>query len=110
MEPQRRDFLKVGSLAAVSLAALWRAQRAGAQAKPLPRLDEKDPQAQALGYRNDARLVDRMKFPSYQPGVICEHCLHFEGRKSDDWAPCKIFPGKAVAANGWCSAFQRKKA
>ena len=110
MKPQRRDFLKAGSLAVVSIAALSRALHAHAQAKALPQLAEKDPQAQALGYRTDARLVDRIKFPSYQPGLICEHCLHFEGGKSDDWAPCKIFPGKAVAANGWCSAFQRKKA
>jgi len=110
MKPQRRDFLRVGSLAVVSLAALSRAGHASAQAKALPHVAETDPQAQALGYKNDAKQVDRKKFAMYQPGQDCDDCVQWEGKKNDAWAPCKIFPGKAVNAKGWCAAFVKKKA
>lgn len=110
MKPQRRDFLKSGSLAVISLAMLTRAAQAPAQAKALPHLAEDDPTAAALGYRNDATKVDRKKYANYVPGKDCDECMQFDGKKGDAWAPCKIFPGKAVNAHGWCTAFQQKKA
>lgn len=109
MKSQRRDFLKIGSIALVSLGALARAGQAPAQAKALPRLAESDPTAQALGYKHDAKQVDRKKFANYQPGQDCDDCVQFEGKKGEAWAPCKIFPGKAVNAKGWCAAYQVKK-
>jgi high potential iron-sulfur protein len=110
MKPQRRDFLKLGSIAVISLAALSRAARAPAQGKALAHLPESDPQAAALGYRHDATKVDGKRFANYKPGQDCDDCLQFEGKKGDAWGGCKIFPGKAVNAKGWCSAFQPKKA
>ena len=110
MKPQRRTFLRQGSIAIVSLALLTRAARSDAQAKALPRLAENDPQAAALGYKNDAKKVDAKKFANYKPGTDCDDCIQYEGRKGEAWGPCKIFPGKAVNAHGWCSAFQPKKA
>ena len=110
MKPQRRDFLKNGSIAFVSLAMLTRAAQAPAQAKPLPQLAENDPQAVALGYRHDAAKVDRKKFANFKPGTDCDDCLQYEGGKKDAWGPCKLFPGKSVNAKGWCAAFQPKKA
>ena len=55
MKPQRRSFLKTGSMAIASLAF---ASRAMAQQKLAP-LDEKDAAAQALGCKNDAAQADR---------------------------------------------------
>jgi len=110
MDPERRNMLKRGSIVLVSLAALSRATHSHAQAKALPHLAESDPQAAALGYRNDAARVDGKKFANYQPGKDCGECLQFDGKKGEAWGPCKIFPGKAVSAKGWCSAFQPKKA
>jgi hypothetical protein len=110
MKLQRRDFLKQGSIAFVSLAVLARAVPASAQAKSLPHLAENDAQAAALGYRNDAKKVDSKKFANWQAGKDCDDCSQFEGKKGEAWAPCKIFPGKAVNAKGWCAAFQPKKA
>jgi hypothetical protein len=110
MDPERRELLKQGSIVLVSLAALSRATHSHAQAKPLPHVAESDPQAAALGYRDDAKKVDRKKFANYQPGKDCDDCVQFEGKKGEAWGPCKIFPGKAVNRNGWCSAFQPKKA
>jgi hypothetical protein len=110
MKPQRRDFLKNGSIAFVSLAMLTRAAQAPAQAKALPHVAENDPTATALGYRNDATKVDKKKFANWQAGKDCDDCAQFEGKKGETWGPCKIFPGKAVNAHGWCTAFQQKKA
>ena len=104
MKPQRRNFLKVGSLV---LASLGLASRAVAQPKPA-QLDEKDPQAQALGYRHDAAQVDKKKFPTWQAGQTCANCLQYQGKPNEAWGPCTIFPGKVVAAKGWCSVWQKK--
>ena len=71
-------------------------------------LDEKDPQAQALGYRHDATKVDHKKFATYQKGQACANCQQFQGKAGADWAPCTIFQGKEVNAKGWCSAWVKK--
>ena len=86
------------------------ALHAHAQAKALPHLAENDPQAAALGYRHDAKKVDAKKFANYKLGQDCDDCSQWEGKKAEAWAACKIFPGKAVNAKGWCAAFQPKKA
>src|SRR5437773_6937597 len=65
----RRDFLKAGSLAVVSAAIAGSAGRAAAQAA---RLDEKDAQAQSLGYKHDATKVDKAKFAKYVAGQRSE--------------------------------------
>jgi len=110
MEPERREMLKKGSLVLVSLAAMARAVHSHAQAKGLPHLAESDPQASALGYRNDAKQADARRFANYRLGQDCEECVHFKGRQREAWGPCDIFPGKAVNASGWCAAFQPGKA
>ena len=110
MDPERRDLLKKASFTIVSLAALAHSAHSHAQPKALPHLAENDPQAAALGYKNDAKKVDAKKFANYKAGTDCDDCLQFEGKKGEAWGPCKIFPGKAVNAHGWCSAFQPKKA
>jgi len=110
MDPERRELLKQGSIVLVSLAALSRVTHSHAQAKGLPQLAENDPQAAALGYRHDAKKVDGKKFANYKSGTDCDDCIQYEGKKGEAWGPCKIFPGKAVNAKGWCSAFQPKKA
>jgi hypothetical protein len=75
----------------------------------LPRLDESDTMAQALGYKHDAARVDPKQFPSRaQPGganEFCRNCVHYQGSADQPWAPCTIFPGKLVSAGGWCSAW-----
>ena len=110
MDPERRDLLKKGSFALISLAALQHAAHSHAQAKPLPHLAESDPQAAALGYKNDAKKVDTKKFANYKAGTDCDDCLQYEGKKGEAWGPCKLFPGKAVNAKGWCAGFSPKKA
>lgn len=74
----------------------------------LPRLDESDPQAQALGYVNDVANVDASAQPRYAPGQACRNCSLFTADEGAQWGPCSIFPGKAVNANAWCSVYAPK--
>jgi hypothetical protein len=110
----RRRFLTLGSIAVVVMAggpalAQTSSKSAGKAAdKGAPRLSESDPQAQALGYKEDATKVDRKKFASYQPGQLCDNCQQYQGTAKDPRAPCTIFAGKSVNAKGWCSAWVKK--
>jgi hypothetical protein len=101
----RRDFLKAGSLAVVSAAIAGNAGKAAAQAA---RLDEKDAQAQSLGYKHDATKVDKAKFAKYLAGQNCANCTFYQGKPTDAWGACPIFANKQVAGKGWCSAYVKK--
>jgi High potential iron-sulfur protein/TAT (twin-arginine translocation) pathway signal sequence len=103
---QRRNILKIGAAGAAAAMAAY-SRMAAAQAAQ--RLDENDPQAQALGYKHDASKVDKAKFKNYQPGQTCANCQQFQGKPKEEWAGCTIFPGKQVNAKGWCSAYIVKK-
>lgn len=104
----RRNVLRIGSIALAAVAAETVLGQKRAKAAEPPKLDEKDPQAQALGYRHDATQVDRKKFATYQKGQACANCQQFQGKAGADWAPCTIFQGKEVNAKGWCSAWVKK--
>ncbi len=115
MKTERREFLKTGSIALAVLALAARVGDAGAQAKKAedkkgaqPRLEEKDPAAQALGYVHDAAKADRKKFANWQAGQTCANCAQYQGKAGEAWGPCAIFPGKQVNAKGWCAAWQKK--
>lgn len=101
----RRSFLKAGSLAVVSAAITGSAGNAAAQAA---KVDEKDAQAQSLGYKHDATKVDKVKFAKYQAGQTCANCTLYQGKPTEAWGGCPIFPGKQVAGKGWCSAYVKK--
>ncbi|WP_350297149.1 high-potential iron-sulfur protein [Limnohabitans sp. Rim8] len=77
---------------------------AHAQAK----LDEKDPQAVALGYVADATKTDTKKFPKYAAGQVCTNCALYQGKPTDAAGGCPLFAGKQVAGKGWCSAYAKK--
>ena len=69
---------------------------------------ETDPQASALGFRQDATKVDKSKFPKYAAGEQCGNCVLFQGKMGDTIGPCALFSGKQVSANGWCNAWIKK--
>ncbi len=89
--------------AAVGSSALL-ATTAMAQAK----VDEKDPQAAALGYAADTTKVDAKKFPKHAAAQKCSNCQLYTGKAADATGPCPLFAGKVVTANGWCSAYVKK--
>jgi hypothetical protein len=89
---QRRDLLKVGSLALASIAI---GARLGTSAQAAaPHLDEKDATAQSLGYKHDATKVDKAKFAKYKAGETCANCQLYQGKPGQAWGPCPIFAGK----------------
>jgi hypothetical protein len=90
----------------MTLAACGAALATRAQAQAL--LDEKDPQAVALGYVADAKRVDVKKFPKFVAGQNCANCVLFQGKVTDKAGGCPLFAGKQVAAAGWCSAWAKK--
>ena len=99
----RRRF--VASAGAAAAFATTGFQTAGAE-DVLARLDENDPTAKALNYVHDAKTVDAAKRFSDR---YCYNCALFAGETDDEWAACSIFPGKAVANQGWCSVWAPKQ-
>ena len=76
----------------------------------MPMADEKDAQAQALGYVSDASRADKVKYTKFVPGSQCSNCGLFQGKPGDAAGGCPLFPGKQVAAKGWCSAWVKNVA
>ncbi len=102
MSIPRRTFLMTVAVSAASGAGLI--TQAHAQAM----LDEKDPQATALGYVADASKVDVKKYTKYAAGQNCTGCALYLGKASDKAGGCPLFAGKQVAGAGWCSAWAKK--
>jgi High potential iron-sulfur protein len=100
----RRTVLKsaLAGLAALPAAGLVEA------ADATPHLDEKEQLAVSLGYVHDANKVDATKVPQYKKGAFCHNCIQLQGKEGDEWRPCNLFPGKLVAANGWCKVWAPK--
>lgn len=97
----RRVFL-IHSASAASMFAL------AGQAHAQEMVDEKNPQAAALGYVADAKRVDTKKYPKYAAGQVCTNCALFQGKPTDKAGGCPLFAGKQVAGPGWCSAWVKK--
>ncbi len=95
----RRVFL-------LTLATTGAALATPASAQAL--VDERDPQAIALGYVADAKRVDVKKYPKFAAGQICANCALYQGKATDKAAGCPLFAGKQVAGVGWCTAWVKK--
>jgi hypothetical protein len=88
------------------------APAAAAPAAPVaagPLVDEKDPQAAALGYVAVAAKADKAKFPKYADGQACANCALYQGGTAAQGG-CPLYPGKQVVAKAWCSAYNKKAA
>ncbi len=95
----RRVFLATLAASGAGFATLVHAQA---------KVDEKDPQAVALGYVANATKADAKKYPKYAAGQHCGNCALYQGKSGDAHAPCPLFAGKVVASAGWCSAWAKK--
>lgn len=99
----RRLFVQTaGAVTVLGAASVSSLQ---ARADELPRLSEDSDMAKALNYTHDAQTVDAAMRASDR---YCYNCALFAGAEDDAWAGCSIFPGKAVAGRGWCSAWAPK--
>jgi hypothetical protein len=81
-------------------------------AADLPRLEESDPVAMALGYVEDANATDTAKFPkrASEEGKtqFCDNCALYAGEADSEFAACSIFQNRLVAGKGWCNAWVAK--
>ena len=102
----RRKLLKS---IAVALPAGSVVLNQAAVAEDLPRLDPNDPAAKALLYVENIADLDRSnpQAARFEESQNCANCIQIQD-DSGDWRPCAIFPGKVVAAAGWCSVWALK--
>lgn len=101
----RRKFIQLSAAAA---AGCFMQDSRKAMAQDLPKLELDDPMAQAMKYTHDASTVDPATRANPAENQNCANCALIQGEDGAEWRPCQIFPGKAVAANGWCSVWAPK--
>jgi hypothetical protein len=89
----RRSLLK--GFVAIPVAAVAAGFQTSAHAAPMVSVD--DPMAKALGY-TEKSAVD---------GKSCANCQLYSGTGGAS-GPCTIFPGKEVAATGYCNSWVAK--
>src|SRR5450830_1170464 len=110
----RRRFIEIVPVAGVALFATSSLVIEPTYASTAPPtgvaalVGEKDAQAVALGYVDDATRVDKVKFKTYVAGSQCSGCALYLGKAGDSAGGCPVFQGKNVAAKGWCSAWAKK--
>lgn len=104
MKSNRRIFV-IHTLAGAGALATTRLVQAQSAA---PLVQETEPQAIALAYKNDATKVDKVKNPKYAAGQNCANCALYQGKPTDPAAGCPLFAGKQVAAKAWCNAWAKK--
>ena len=100
----RRTFILHTVAGSSALAATLAHAQAG------PKLEEADPQATALGYKQDATKVDAAKYPKHAATDNCGGCQLFQGKPKEATGGCPLFAGKQVSATGWCNAWTKKAA
>lgn len=102
----RRALLKT---MAVALPASTAILQQDARAADLPRVDPNDPTAKALLYVEDPADLDKSNPAAarFEASQTCANCIQIQS-DSGEYRPCAIFPGKVVAAAGWCSVWAIK--
>ncbi len=71
-------------------------------------VNEKDPQAMALGYVAQATRADTTRFKTYLAGNQCSNCALYQGKAGEASGLCPLFAGRQVAAAGWCNSWVKK--
>jgi len=132
MSPSRRRFIEITPFAGIALLAACSPKSepsapattttapepvvataptppaANAPSEKLPMLSEQDGQAVALGYVEDATRADKARFKNFVLGSECSNCALYQGKAEENSGPCPLFPGKNVAAKGWCTSWAKK--
>jgi len=99
IDPHRRRFVRGAFTGVIAIPFAGLLGTRTADAADMPKLDPDNGQAKALNYVHDAATN-----PAFQEGSNCGNCVQWTGGDSD-WGGCNIFPGKAVAREGWCTAW-----
>jgi hypothetical protein len=99
IDQSRRRLLKTVTLG-LTLVPVATIPLRIALAADLPLVASDDPTAKALKYVSDAS-----KSTDAKPGTKCANCAFYQGAAGSTQGGCPVFPGKAVNATGWCSAW-----
>jgi len=103
----RRKFMIGSVISAGTLNAIAATAVAPAVDKSKT-LDEKAPNAVALGYVADTTKANQVKYPKHAKEQMCSNCALYSGKAGDKSGKCAIFANDLVAAPGWCSAWVKK--
>lgn len=110
----RREFLKKSLVTLASVPAAAAAAQALMSSKALAAdeklVDEKDPTANALKYNHAGKKPADYK--ETRGGVApkdqsCSNCMLYT-KANDKQGKCQMIATGAVAAKGWCTAWQKK--
>jgi len=104
----RRNFLMKLAVTAGTPLALGGQLFGQAPPPPPVKLEETDPLAIALGYKEDSTKVDSVKYPQHKPEQVCTGCALYLGKPDEAFAPCTAVGGKLVAGPGWCAVYAPK--
>lgn len=109
-DSSRRSFLATAAVAASAALVGLKPPSARAAGENLPHLSTSDPLAKSLGYQDNAKNVDKSKFPTYKDGERCGVCRFFQGTpgQASGNGGCQIFAGYSVSADGWCASFNAR--
>ena len=106
----RRQFIFTCGASGVAALGAQVMVGSAALAADMPPVDVSDPTAIALGYVADGTTADKEKSPRYAAGQDCANCQLYQGTADSDAGGCPLFPGKSVAARGWCASWVQKPA
>lgn len=104
----RRSFLTQLAVSVGTPAILCAGAFGQAPPPPPVKLEESDPAAIALGYKEDTTKVDATKYPQHKAEQVCSNCALYQGKAGEATGPCAAFAGKLVTAPGWCAVYAKK--
>ena len=99
---RRGITLNIVGVCALILAGTRTTRAAGVK------LEESDPVAASLGYREDTKKVDDKKYPKHAVAQTCGGCQLFQGTPQAATGGCPLFAGKQVVNGAWCSAWVKR--
>ncbi len=95
---KRRKFVSMMTAGAAVIPVSALVASLPSRADDMPAVDPESAQAQALQYVSE----------SENPEQNCLNCTLYTGAEGEDMGGCPLFPGNAVMAAGWCSAYVPK--
>jgi hypothetical protein len=98
----RRRFIKLAVAGAT--AAPFAGALLSHPAYAVEAVTEANPQAAALGYKQDATKAANRK----DAQAMCGNCSLYTGKAGEAEGPCALFAGNLVKAKGWCTAWVKK--
>lgn len=106
MSDIRHDRRRLLQYTLVAAALGYAIKPASGEAEGLTTIADNDVTARGLDYHLDTATVDRDAYPEHEPTQRCESCTHFLTLGAQ--RGCKLMPGKAVNANGWCKVWSAR--